>query len=159
MRVMAKKSGNKLLPAVVVVVILLVVGFLAKDKLMPQAPAMPEKAAVMNASEKGLSAELLNLDNNYAPSEGLPYGSRSHVVVASNGTPDVRTLLPLALRLDVDGATVWEGKIEGDPSVVCRGANGCSVDGPQVDPTWEGKLAELFVTLKGQTYLLWSSAK
>ena len=55
-----------------------------------------------------------------------------HIIVASSGSPDIQNLLPITLRLTVDGQQVWTGTISGDPSVVCRGATGCSVDGPQI---------------------------
>ncbi len=59
-------------------------------------------------------------------------GIKPHIIVATNGDPDVRNLLPIRLELKVNGDSVWNGKIEGDPSVVCRGATGCSIDGPNV---------------------------
>ena len=59
-------------------------------------------------------------------------GRQPHIIVASSGSPDIQNLLPITLRLTVDGQQVWTGTISGDPSVVCRGATGCSVDGPQI---------------------------
>ncbi|MBI4067050.1 hypothetical protein HY407_01600, partial [Candidatus Gottesmanbacteria bacterium] len=59
-------------------------------------------------------------------------GIKPHIIVATSGDPDVRNWLPIRLELKVNGDSVWNGKIEGDPSVVCRGSTGCSMDGPNV---------------------------
>lgn len=46
-------------------------------------------------------------------------------------------LLPIRVVLQVDGITVWDFTIEGDPTAVCRGPTGCSADAPsEVDPAW-----------------------
>lgn len=74
----------------------------------------------------------------------LQIGVAPHIIFASDGDPDVRELLPLNLYIDVDGSEVWQGTIEGDPNVVCRGADGCSMDGPIIQPGWSGMNLEIF---------------
>lgn len=80
------------------------------------------------------------LDAQYERTTTLPSGSKVHIIVASTlGNPDMRTKMPIQLEFIVDGQVVWTGTIQGDPTQVCRGADGCSMDGPVVDPAWVKK--------------------
>ncbi len=56
--------------------------------------------------------------------------SGSHIVVASSGTPDITTQLPITLRLVRNGQEIWTKTIPNEPELNCRGPTGCSGDGP-----------------------------
>ena len=80
------------------------------------------------------------LDAGYERTATLPSGAKVHIIVASTlGNPDMRTKMPITLEFMVDGQVIWTGVIQGDPTQVCRGADGCSMDGPVVDPSWVKK--------------------
>ena len=94
------------------------------------------------------------LDAQYERTATLPSGSKVHIIVASTlGNPDMRTKMPIQLEFIVDGQVIWTGTIQGDPALTCRGADGCSMDGPIIDPSWikkklkaTGKNGELLAT-------------
>ena len=94
------------------------------------------------------------LDAEYKRVVTLPSGAKVHIIVASTlGNPDMRTMMPIQLEFVVDGQVIWTGTIQGDPAVTCRGADGCSMDGPVINPAWlkmklkaTGKNGELLAT-------------
>ncbi len=78
--------------------------------------------------------------------EDIEEGQVVHVIVASNGDPDIRALLPITIVLVVEGEEVWRFVIEGDPTAVCRDATGCSADAPTVRMAeWENEDVELLL--------------
>ena len=80
------------------------------------------------------------LDEQYERTATLPSGAKVHIIVASTlGNPDMRTKMPIQLEFIVDGQIIWTGTIQGDPVLTCRGADGCSMDGPVIDPSWVKK--------------------
>jgi len=80
------------------------------------------------------------LDEGYVRVVTLPSGAKVHIIVASTlGNPDMRTKLPITLEFRVDDQLIWTGIIQGDPVQVCRGADGCSMDGPVINPSWVKK--------------------
>ena len=80
------------------------------------------------------------LDQQYERTATLPSGAKAHIIVASTlGNPDMRTKMPIQLEFIVDGQVIWTGTIQGDPNLTCRGADGCSMDGPVIDPSWVKK--------------------
>lgn len=98
------------------------------------------------------------LDSQFQPIINLPTSSQVHIIVASTGgNPDIRLYLPITLELKADGLVVWTGTIANDPVLNCRGADGCSMDGPTINPTWikkqlkaTGKNGELLATYSEQ---------
>lgn len=68
---------------------------------------------------------------------GISVASNPHIIVATNGNPDVRGWLPIKIEVKVDGKTFWTGTIQGDPSQVCRGSTGCSMNGPKMPSNWQ----------------------
>ncbi len=89
------------------------------------------------------SWEFLDVDAGWQKISTLPYGHRVHLIAASNGTPDMRTFLPIRVEFTVDGTIVWQTSIAGSPNAVCRDATGCSTDGPTVQSSWQGKKIRL----------------
>jgi len=73
------------------------------------------------------------------PSIALSTAVKPHIIVATDpGGPDVRTWLPIKLELKKDGNVIWTGKIDGNPSVICRGITGCSTNGPSgIGDNWK----------------------
>lgn len=96
------------------------------------------------------SWEFLNTSDGYTKVASIKLANQGvHFIVASNGNPDVRTLLPITLVLKVDGKVEWTGKIDGDPKLVCRDQTGCSVDGPTMKSEWKDKSINLTATSGG----------
>lgn len=91
--------------------------------------------------------EFLDIDRDWQRTDTLPFGHRVHLIVARDPQRDlsfdVRQYLPISLMLFVNGAPVWEGRVEGDANSVCRDATGCSIDGPLMSSSWQGKSLEL----------------
>jgi len=60
-----------------------------------------------------------------------------HIIVSSRGMDwDVRRHLDIKLSIIHNGKLVWSGMISGDPTIVCRGKDGCSGDGPSFKNEW-----------------------
>lgn len=97
--------------------------------------------------------EFLDTDADWQKVTSLPFGHRVHLIVASNpssGTAvDMRTFLPMDLTLSVNGEQVWRSTIGEAPEQTCRGATGCSIDGPYVDPAWQSQRIELIAVGRG----------
>lgn len=87
--------------------------------------------------------EFLDTNQNWQRVPKLPYGHLVHLIVASNGTPDIRTLLPIRIVLKIDSNLAWTATISGDPELNCRDATGCSIDGPLIQNDWQNKTIEL----------------
>ncbi|MBI2598905.1 hypothetical protein HYW40_01685 [Candidatus Curtissbacteria bacterium] len=92
--------------------------------------------------------EFLDVSAGFAKLNALPSGKAVHIVVASSGTPDIRTHRPVKIEIWVDGQKVWEETVDELPitngkTPNCRGANGCSIDGPVIKPEWKGKKIEV----------------
>ncbi|MDA2921668.1 hypothetical protein MYX07_00190, partial [Patescibacteria group bacterium AH-259-L07] len=83
--------------------------------------------------------EILDIDAGWTKVSTLPAEHRVHLIVASNGDPDIRTFLPIKVELVVDGDVVWQTTIRGSPQETCRDATGCSIDGPLIQSSWQGK--------------------
>ncbi len=107
----------------------------------PSVPAPSEPAPVEQSAEAHW--EFLNPDDDWKPVNELVSNTSPYLIIASNGDPDIREKLPIKIELKVDGVVVLETTITGDPTKVCRDATGCSVQGPLIDPAWEGKKIEL----------------
>ncbi len=100
------------------------------------------------------------LDSQFQPIINLPTSSQVavHIIVASTGgNPDIRLYLPITLELKSDGQVVWTGTIANDPVLNCRGADGCSMDGPTISAAWikkqlkaTGKNGEILATYSEQ---------
>lgn len=84
--------------------------------------------------------EFLDMES-WQPTTLLPYGLPVHFIVARDPakdvTLDVRNYLPITIQLTVDGLAAPPVKIEGSPADVCRGADGCSMNGPVIPREWE----------------------
>ena len=94
------------------------------------------------------SFELLDVTNDYARVSSLPFGHVVHFVVASN-TIDVRQQLPITITVTaVNDLPVFTAIIANDPVANCRGADGCSIDGPLVSNDWQGKAIVVKATNK-----------
>ncbi len=78
------------------------------------------------------------LDRQGQPVSDLPFGQRPHLIVGSEGT-DMTKQLPITVTLSVEGQTVWQEQISGDPEFVCRGPSGCSVNGPLLQQQWQNQ--------------------
>ncbi|PIR49836.1 hypothetical protein COU79_02715 [Candidatus Peregrinibacteria bacterium CG10_big_fil_rev_8_21_14_0_10_54_7] len=78
------------------------------------------------------------LDGQGQPVSDLPFGQRPHLIVGSEGT-DMTKQLPITVTLSVEGQTVWQKQISGDPEFVCRGPSGCSIDGPPLQQQWQNQ--------------------
>lgn len=101
------------------------------------------------------SWEFLRLDQNYEKTSTLKLDNVPiHLVVASDGNPDVRNFLPISIVLKVDGKEEFKTTISGDPKLVCRDATGCSIDGPVMKPEWKNKPIELSAFGKDGTLLV-----
>lgn len=74
------------------------------------------------------------VDQGFLPLDQVERGSTPHLIVATNGNPPVDTYLPITLRgYEGDtGRQVWTNTLDGPSNLVCRGADGCSLDGPQL---------------------------
>lgn len=83
----------------------------------------------------------------------MPINHKVHLIVASNGTPDIRTFLPIKIELKVNNEIAWQNTISGDPKQVCRDATGCSIDGPVISSAWKGKRITLQAYGKGSEVL------
>ncbi|MBI3260969.1 hypothetical protein HYZ64_01180 [Candidatus Berkelbacteria bacterium] len=73
----------------------------------------------------------------------LSYGSTVHIIVASGGDPDITKLLPIKLKIVVDGKTEWEGTISAPAEANCRDATGCSMNGPSIPSDWKSKKVDV----------------
>ncbi|MBI2096913.1 MAG: hypothetical protein HYT40_02035, partial [Candidatus Sungbacteria bacterium] len=107
----------------------------------------PSPAVILTPSPSPETAlgfwEFLDINDDWKKVSALPFGHRVHLVAASNGSPDVRTLLPVKIELKVNGSLVWQTTIQGDPALTCRDATGCSIDGPVIQSSWQGSKIEL----------------
>lgn len=112
------------------------------SKITPPSSSSP--AASLPAPETPLAFwEFLDIDAGWGKVPNLPIGHQVHLIVASNGIPDIRTFLPIKIELKVNNELAWQSTISGDPQQVCRDATGCSIDGPAVEAAWQGKTIEL----------------
>ncbi|MBI4035917.1 S-layer homology domain-containing protein [Candidatus Daviesbacteria bacterium] len=72
------------------------------------------------------------------PSIAFSSAQKPHIIVATDPGKDVRVWLPIRIEIKKDGNNFWSGKIEGDPSQVCRGPTGCSTNGPSgIELDWK----------------------
>lgn len=102
-------------------------------------PSVPKIESTPKASW-----EFLRLDKSYEKTSTLKLDNAPiHLVVATSGSPDVRTLLPISIVLKVDGKEEFKTIISGDPKLVCRDATGCSTDGPVMKSEWKNRSIEL----------------
>ncbi len=74
------------------------------------------------------------VDQGFLPLDQVERGSTPHLIVATDGNPPVDTYLPIVFRgYEGDtGRQVWTNTLDGPSSLVCRGADGCSLDGPRL---------------------------
>ena len=65
------------------------------------------------------------------PGVAFSTAQKPHIIVAADeGKVDVRNWLPIRIEIKKDGQVFWTGKIEGNTAQICRGATGCSTNGP-----------------------------
>ena len=83
--------------------------------------------------------EFLDINGGWKPVNDLPFGAPVHFIVATDGSHDVRKDLPIKIAIFVNDALTYGLTFGGDPGDVCRGADGCSVDGPVVPADWKTK--------------------
>ena len=76
-------------------------------------------------------------------------GASPYIIVGSK-TEDVREQLPITIEFLKNGTSAWTGTIDGDPSVVCRDATGCGMEGPDFNDLKMGKDDKLEVIAKGK---------
>ncbi len=91
-------------------------------------------SAQSTTSQAPFNFEFLDIANNYTGLSDYPSGKRAEIVVASQNV-DVRRLLPISLQILLGGKSVWTGTIPNNPATNCRGADGCSVEGPVISNT------------------------
>lgn len=74
--------------------------------------------------------------DNASGSSSNSYGllKSPHLIVVFPGAKDG---LPITLEIWVDGKLFWTGTIQGNPNIVCRDANGCSMNGIPVPNGWQ----------------------
>jgi len=62
-------------------------------------------------------------------------GTTPHWIVANNGSPPVESYLPISLKAynANNGNTLWDLTLEGDPIQICRGPDGCSMNGEELN--------------------------
>ena len=76
------------------------------------------------------------------------FGKEVHFVVAGDGSSwDVSNHLPITITITHDGSVVWTGTITAEKGdygwegfVNCRGADCCSMDGPEISEDWAATL-------------------
>ena len=93
--------------------------------------------------------EFLDTQQDWTRVSNLPVPGKAHLVVASNGSPDIRQHLPISITLTVNGSSYWAATIANNPTQNCRDATGCSIDGPQLSAELQG--ASLRIEARGST--------
>ena len=81
--------------------------------------------------------EFKDVDQDWKQVSSLTYGHKVHFIIASKSA-DVRQQLPITITITVSGKEVFKVKIPNDSVSYCRGADGCSIDGPLIDSSWQG---------------------
>lgn len=75
------------------------------------------------------------VDQSFIPINQVLPGSTPHLIVATDGNPPVETHMPIRFAVydATTGASLWDDTLNGDPNLVCRGVDGCSLNGPPAD--------------------------
>src|SRR3989344_5355769 len=108
-----------------------------------QAPVQAQNTA----EQASYNFEFLDLQNNYQLLSTYPQGKSAEIVVASQNA-DVRNLLPISLVITINGKVSSRGTISNNPQSNCRGADGCSIKGPNIASLSENDSFKLTATDK-----------
>ena len=103
--------------------------------------------AQSTTNQASYNFEFLDLQNNYQLLSTYPQGRSAEIVVASQNA-DVRNLLPISLVITINGKVSSRGTISNNPQSNCRGADGCSIKGPNITSLSENDSFKLTATDK-----------
>jgi len=94
--------------------------------------------------------EFLDPSNDWQPIQDIKVPGQTHFIAASDGTPDMRNYMPMIFILNTKASsemvyyTFWQKTIsDTGPYGDCRGATGCSVDGPTIPSSMQGNSFKL----------------
>lgn len=70
--------------------------------------------------------------STFFPVDNIQAGTMPHLIVATDGNPPVQSFFPIDITIfnANTGEPIWQQTLDGDPAMVCRGPDGCSIDGP-----------------------------
>lgn len=134
----SQRGAGSAAAIIIIGIILLLVAlyyYMGRGGPLTQGPLQDTASQTTSTSEQPSgSFEFLEVPG-FNPAPGIPRTGRSHIIVFSQGVQNAR---PVRVLMQVDGKQVWEGQIQSGQSN-CADQNRCSLDGPEMDPDWEGR--------------------